>query len=562
MKQNILLSLVTVAVLLAASGFAAAAAGGGQLTANNFHVDGQSAYACKNLGATCHSYLSKEHVWLDGAGLAKDLRQDGDYFFAVLAPGGQQEPNDGSEKNLSDDFDTYLDRTFTVSGGELSYSALSHWLDSGQSEGEGEDAVPNGLPPYIRLYPYAETPSPGGVYILAVCSLERGYPVDPRNCIYDAFMVREGKTAEAFLFGGQVFEDLYADGVRDGSDTGLKHWQVAVDGLGMDGQPFSAEVRADKDGYWEYETPLPELIEGQPAAAVRLTFCEILEEGWTRSYPDGEDCHELSLTLSEPGSLLDLNFGNWYPVEVTACKERGNAGRQEPEGEFVISLLMDGGVIDTRPAGDDGCAAWTGLPPGKVYAVRAESGLEGFAPGALEWTFPRSKSGDRLSHTFTEMMEGCTPGFWQGGNQTGSAGGKWLWNEVKDPDWFLSGGAGTNPFIWTTPFNDFFTPIEGLAGFDMLGLVDRGGGSDDFQKAARDLVAAYLNAAWGMNYPYSTEQLAVMWADAVATGEFLSLHAELDAANNAYHDGGQGRCPINARHGGEIYQTFLPLIQR
>ena len=30
----------------------------------------------------------------------------------------------------------------------------------------------------------------------------------------------------------------------------------------------------------------------------------------------------------------------------------------------------------------------------------------------------------------------------------------------------------------------------------------------DFQKASRDLVAAYLNASWGMNYPYTTDELA------------------------------------------------------
>jgi hypothetical protein len=31
---------------------------------------------------------------------------------------------------------------------------------------------------------------------------------------------------------------------------------------------------------------------------------------------------------------------------------------------------------------------------------------------------------------------------------------------------------------------------------------------DDFQKASRDLVAAYLNASWGMNYSCITDELA------------------------------------------------------
>jgi hypothetical protein len=106
---------------------------------------------------------------------------------------------------------------------------------------------------------------------------------------------------------------------------------------------------------------------------------------------------------------------------------------------------------------------------------------------------------------------------------------------------------GTNPYIWTTLFNGFFTPYSGLDGFDMMSLVGTGGGPDDFQKAARSLVAAYLNASWGMGYAYFTTELQDMWATAVDSGEFLTLHTELDAANNAYYrtEGGP-HCPISA----------------
>jgi hypothetical protein len=66
-------------------------------------------------------------------------------------------------------------------------------------------------------------------------------------------------------------------------------------------------------------------------------------------------------------------------------------------------------------------------------------------------------------------------------------------------------------------------------------------GPDDFQKAARDLVAAYLNSSWGMAYAYTPAELAQMWTDAVNSGDFMSLHLLLDAANNA-----PGGCPISA----------------
>jgi hypothetical protein len=128
------------------------------------------------------------------------------------------------------------------------------------------------------------------------------------------------------------------------------------------------------------------------------------------------------------------------------------------------------------------------------------------------------------------VYHGCTPGFWQGGN------GKKLWNAVNDPDWTAAGGQGSNPFIWTTLFNDFFTPHPNLAGLTMMDLVGTGGGSDPVQKAARDLVAAYLNAAFGtvMNYPLSTGELANLWTAAVNTGTptFGDLHDLLNDYNN------------------------------
>ena len=145
------------------------------------------------------------------------------------------------------------------------------------------------------------------------------------------------------------------------------------------------------------------------------------------------------------------------------------------------------------------------------------------------------------------QLPACALGFWQGGSDGGQAGGQWLWNEVDDPQWVLSGGAGFNPYIWATPFNSFFAQYVALDGVDMMTLVGNGAGPDDFQKAGRDLVAAYLNASWGINYPYTTVQLKAMWASAVASGDFMSLHLTLDAANNAgFRTDGGPHCPISA----------------
>ena len=157
----------------------------------------------------CNRYNGKQYVWLSGG---PDGNQpalaDGAYFFAVLVPGGQganaiANPNDGTALNLSDteaapyasgatnadgtlipSGDVYSpNRTFTVSGGIISYSGPHDFSNN-----------------KIRLMPYDDTTNSGGVYILAVCNLadatnKAPFPgANPSDCKYDAFIVQEGNT--------------------------------------------------------------------------------------------------------------------------------------------------------------------------------------------------------------------------------------------------------------------------------------------------------------------------------------------------------------------------------
>lgn len=133
--------------------------------------------------------------------------------------------------------------------------------------------------------------------------------------------------------------------------------------------------------------------------------------------------------------------------------------------------------------------------------------------------------------------EGCTPGFWQGG-----AGAK-LWNSQNDPHWNY---GGTNPFTHDTPFNDYFSlPTDSrLDGLSMMDLVGSGGTSDWARKAARDMVAAYLNeSAFPGTYPAaSLAELESMWYAAVAGGDagFMSFHDTVGDWNDPY----MGSCPL------------------
>jgi hypothetical protein len=166
------LAAMALAVLLAigATSTASAQQGAGYTSVNEA-IDGTGHCANGNPNTNCNIYDSKEVVWLNGGPVSSDLG-DGTFFFAVLSPSQQSDPNDGSALNLSDDFDSYQNRTFTISGGAVSYSG-THDFDSNK----------------VRLMPYADTLNSGGVYILAICSLADGYPVDSSTCKYDAFKV-------------------------------------------------------------------------------------------------------------------------------------------------------------------------------------------------------------------------------------------------------------------------------------------------------------------------------------------------------------------------------------
>ena len=134
---------------------------------------------------------------------------------------------------------------------------------------------------------------------------------------------------------------------------------------------------------------------------------------------------------------------------------------------------------------------------------------------------------------------GCTPGFWQGG------AGAQLWNKIDDPQWDY---GGTNPFTHDTEFNTFFKdgPIDSrLNGLTMLDLVGSGGTEDPARKAARDMVAAYLNeSAFPADFPAaSLAGLVDMWYSAVAGGDpaLGNFHSIVGGWNSPPYP---GYCPL------------------
>jgi hypothetical protein len=145
----------------------------------------------------CNTYASKEDVWLSNLPSALG---DGDYFFAVTAPGDQGDLNDGAAGLLSDG--SHTDRSFRVSGGTVT-SLGTHLVENGR----------------VQLFDFADTSNNGGVYIASVCSLV-AYPVSASDCKHDAFKVRPAVPQPNA-------DDLVVTKDASGADTRTYSWSIA-----------------------------------------------------------------------------------------------------------------------------------------------------------------------------------------------------------------------------------------------------------------------------------------------------------------------------------------------
>lgn len=232
-----------------------------------------------------------------------------------------------------------------------------------------------------------------------------------------------------------------------------------------------------------------------------------------------------------------VNVG--YPLRYTFTLTNTTSGAGAPA--LMLDSLSDNVLGDLAAlAASNGCSSLANSAScsfTKDYTPTAANET-GLTNTVIAHYHPQGFSND-ITHQASDTCyvmpapEGCTPGFWQGG-----AGSK-LWNQVNDPHWRNGGGDGTNPYIHTTLFNSFFTAHPGLDGMTMLALVSTGGTEYEPQKAARNVVAAYLNASWGMNFGYGTTAIMGMWNSAV-TGTpyegkvwtFMDIHNALGSAND------------------------------
>lgn len=171
----------------------------------------------------CNIYDTKQHVWLNG-GPTNGTSQlsDGTYFFVVGEPGGENDSiNDLGgvpDKNLSDDYDPYTNRIFTVVNHHITGTSGSHVFDSGK----------------LQLFPYSDTTNPGGEYFVGICRIgavdvvpaDYAYPADPAQCKYDNFKVKAGNVVEFGTISGLKYYDANTNGKWDGGEVGIQNWPI------------------------------------------------------------------------------------------------------------------------------------------------------------------------------------------------------------------------------------------------------------------------------------------------------------------------------------------------
>jgi hypothetical protein len=205
-------------------------------------IDGGSPTLCfngqdKQEGTNnCNAYAAKAYVWLNGGPAAGGL-ETGEYFWVVVAPGGQPTVADGSAKNLSDGVDPYTNRRFHWNKA----TGVATLLPNIDAFAEHDlDPVTNRIRVGLASQYFENTPNPGGVYILGICALtDEGDQIDPSKCKYDAFKVRSGGGTDTPsgdpVISGTKYYDANENGQWDAGEAGIAGWPITYTGLFGDG---------------------------------------------------------------------------------------------------------------------------------------------------------------------------------------------------------------------------------------------------------------------------------------------------------------------------------------
>ena len=384
-----------------------------------------------------NQYAAKTDVYLDGgpgphAPLTAASLPDGIYVFQVTDPSGKA--------LLSSDAASY--RQFTVLGGRIT-SVYNH--------NTGNDLNDGGYT--VQLYPFLDTPNPGGVYKAWVTPLDvylgrvgnAGLIAVPKaaTCITKTGSPSKctgGTTATTYApdpgFGPPrnqqktdnfkikdlvrpvidvtKYEDTNGNGFYDSDDKEKIGWPISISDP-IDGKSPDTTVTN------RYFTPKHH-VQGDFGYVL---VCEDFVEHWTfeKVYVNGVETTPEPNTGTEVCVKVDnttnqsVRFLNFNDVTLKGCKT--------DEYNAVVAgypIIFQNGSVETLPTGDDGCVTvYRGPLPGGFYTI-AEGTLPEFFPlqatPCTTETDPSPRSGKEYDCSFQNQRSRI--GRFTGGGSTSS----------------------------------------------------------------------------------------------------------------------------------------------
>ena len=503
-------------------------------------------------------YEAKEDVYLDGgpgpnapstaAGLLA-----GDYYFQVTDPSGKDllsTDHISCRKIRVNEFGV-IDKVYAGTNYEWQNGKDAEWVAVDCQHNEGVDIDHSELGAItVQLFPYDDTPNPGGVYKAWVTRVEDyagqpGFiPTDKKDAVngenyqpgnYHGFIPAKSKTdnykvkqpGKPYIppeITVLKFHDKNLNGVQDAGEEDVTGWAVDfTDPLGVADILYTpATVLAAEPGAYTF-------VESTPAGTLQTV--SILDGVIESSYPSADP----TVTVNVAGDSEETHtviYGNVGLGEIEACKIYDRNGNGEAdEGELgVEGWKMQLGGTDVTGAtvgpivqmtGSDGCTTFSSLLPG-AYNVSelmpANGGWIATGDMSQEFTIESTLDGSTVSGgsytaTFTNYCEGTadfgTKGYWH--NKNGLA-------ELTeaDRDYVNTLAPYSSPSSYfdagDEPFDGYFssgTPVDAAFNNDdgslIWGagtwqaeishfLVDANAGGDPREQLAQQLLAFIFNA--------------------------------------------------------------------
>jgi|GEM_PF-3077858 len=171
---------------------------------------------------------------------------------------------------------------------------------------------------------------------------------------------------------GVKYNDADGDGVHpiEGADTPIDGWTIFLDGNG-NGSLNGGETSTTTAGGGIYS--FANLVDGT------YSVCEVLQAGWTQTYPGGPSCHSVTITngVNTPSGSLD--FGNTNPAHLTLLKTAvNNNGGSAVDTDWTLSANGP-----TNISGTEGQAAVTNATVSAgSYDLSESGGPSGYSASA------------------------------------------------------------------------------------------------------------------------------------------------------------------------------------